>query len=52
MIAPEQLRRLRALQAESGATVGELIRRAIDRSLGEGATRKAERKRAATRKRS
>jgi hypothetical protein len=52
MLEPEQLAALRQIEEETGAPVGEQIRRAIDQALQEkGVTVKSERKRAATRKR-
>lgn len=48
MLDPEQLQALRDQEAETGASIGELIRRAIDAWL-EG--KKAGRKRADTRRR-
>jgi hypothetical protein len=52
MLDPEQLDALRAKQEETGVTVGEQIRRAINAALPVTIVKKAERKRAGTRKRS
>lgn len=53
MLEPEQLEALRRRQDETGVTVGELIRRAIDTAVPEvaGRRKKAARQRASTRKR-
>jgi hypothetical protein len=51
MLEPEQLDALRAKQEETGVTVGEQIRRAINAALPAAVAKKAERKRAGTRKR-
>jgi hypothetical protein len=52
MLDPEQLDALRAKQEETGVTVGEQIRRAINAVLPVTIAKKTERKRAGTRKRS
>lgn len=52
MLDPEQLEALRARQDETGVAIGEQIRRAINAALPKVASKKAERKRVAPRKRS
>jgi hypothetical protein len=49
LLEPEQLSALREIELRTGASIGEQIRRAIDQRLGN--QKKAERKRAVTRKR-
>lgn len=52
MLEPEQLEALRRRQDETGVTVGELIRRAIDAALpGRQPQKKTARKRVAPRRR-
>jgi hypothetical protein len=52
MLEPDQLAALRQIEEETGAAIGEQIRRAIDQSLRDKRdTVKSERKRASPRKR-
>jgi hypothetical protein len=52
MLEPDQLAALRQIEEETGAAIGEQIRRAIDQMLrAKGVTVKSERKRVAARKR-
>jgi hypothetical protein len=52
MLEPDQLAALRQIEEETGAAIGEQIRRAIDQMLrAKGVTVKPERKRVAARKR-